>query len=300
MPRLATSTITCCETAREMEVGQHSMKDEPFPSLVLVVGPGRSGTSMLAGMLRQLGCEILLPEFPGSLANPLGYSESRWVYDFHEKLLESASVRYLSCSEVADFDAAQSLGLTSLPSLVARLSEESAPLLLIKDPRTTYFTEVWEAAATELGRRVKYLIITRNPGDVVSSQNRYYDLKSSTTDRLDAWSFTSIMAERITRDHSRLILSYENTVNCASQVAAAIAAFLDIKQSSRSKLAADSVVNDLHRLRTGMAALDVSLEVAERAINTYCCLVRLSDGDVHAPAVLDHIAMSAGWLRAVQ
>ena len=48
-----------------------------------VVGPGRSGTSALAGALQALRLRVPAPEVPAGPTNPHGSAESQWVVDLH-------------------------------------------------------------------------------------------------------------------------------------------------------------------------------------------------------------------------
>ena len=77
--------------ARRAPAGRSSMSDGATP-LVLVVGVGRSGTSLLAGILGQLGFHIPQPEVQADDTNPRGFGEPRWVVDFHTRLLRARRV----------------------------------------------------------------------------------------------------------------------------------------------------------------------------------------------------------------
>lgn len=50
--------------------------------LVLVTGPGRSGTSAITGALGELGLEVPGPLVAANRTNPRGFYENRWVVDF--------------------------------------------------------------------------------------------------------------------------------------------------------------------------------------------------------------------------
>jgi len=60
--------------------------------LILVVGVGRSGTSLLTGILGQLGVHIPQPEVKADDTNPRGFGEPRWVVDFHTRLLREQRI----------------------------------------------------------------------------------------------------------------------------------------------------------------------------------------------------------------
>ena len=56
--------------------------------VVLVAGSGRSGTSLMAGILKHMGMHVPEPEVVADTTNPRGFGEPRWVVDFHETLLK--------------------------------------------------------------------------------------------------------------------------------------------------------------------------------------------------------------------
>ena len=60
--------------------------------LVLVVGVGRSGTSLVSGILGQLGFHIPQPEVQADDTNPRGFGEPKWVVDFHTRLLRARGI----------------------------------------------------------------------------------------------------------------------------------------------------------------------------------------------------------------
>ncbi len=65
----------------------------PTRRLVLVTGPGRSGTSTVTGSLKRLGLHVPQPEVPADETNPRGFYEPQWVVDFHKSLLNPIPVR---------------------------------------------------------------------------------------------------------------------------------------------------------------------------------------------------------------
>jgi hypothetical protein len=70
--------------------------------LVLVMGPGRSGTSTMAGALAHSGFVVPDP-IEAEESNPAGFFEPRWANQLHLDLLERADVRPLD----SDPDAAE-------------------------------------------------------------------------------------------------------------------------------------------------------------------------------------------------
>ena len=56
-------------------------------TLMLVVGSGRSGTSLFTGIMQRLGFHVPQPEVTADSTNPRGFAEPKWVVDFHTALL---------------------------------------------------------------------------------------------------------------------------------------------------------------------------------------------------------------------
>ena len=62
-------------------------------TLMLVVGSGRSGTSLFTGIMQRLGFHVPQPEVTADSTNPRGFAEPKWVVDFHTALLGRAGVQ---------------------------------------------------------------------------------------------------------------------------------------------------------------------------------------------------------------
>ena len=84
----------------------------PDRRIVLVLGPGRSGTSTMAGTLAMSGFDV--PNaIAGKESNPSGFYEPRWVVNFHRDLLRKVDVRTLDADPdamaITGYDAAMLL-----------------------------------------------------------------------------------------------------------------------------------------------------------------------------------------------
>lgn len=178
------------------------------PRLVLVLGPGRSGTSTMAGALAHSG--FVVPDaIEAEESNPAGFFEPRWVNELHLDLLERADVRPLdSDPEAADL-------VTSLLDdsdvrdrlrswLAAQLGEHER--LVVKDPRLVWFRDLWVSVAEELGQRPVSVIMLRDPSEVSSSRSEFY--QSRTTTAVAGWINVALMAERVTRGSARALVGY--------------------------------------------------------------------------------------------
>ena len=177
-------------------------------SLVLVLGPGRSGTSTMAGVLAHSG--YVVPEPIGAdETNPLGFFESAWVVEFHSVHLRRRGVDTLDTdpaalplmSRVATSPAAR----TQLRAwLEPRLEEHRR--LVIKDPRLVWFKDLWVDVARDLGVEPGFVVMLRHPAEVSASRNTYYGLRELAA--VAGWTNVALLTELITRGGPRCFVSF--------------------------------------------------------------------------------------------
>jgi hypothetical protein len=176
--------------------------------LVLVLGPGRSGTSALSGALAHSGFAVPEPVAPEE-SNPAGFYEPQWVMDFHLELLKKADVRPLdSDPDAADVvapllkDADVRLQLHEW--LAARFAEHER--LVIKDPRLVWFLDLWVEVAEDLGHEPVFVMMLRHPSEVSSSRAEYYQSRETTATA--GWINVALRAEHVTRGSARALVRY--------------------------------------------------------------------------------------------
>jgi hypothetical protein len=181
--------------------------------LLLVVGVGRSGTSLMSGILGQLGFHIPQPEVKADETNPHGFGEPRWVVDFHTRLLRQQKVT-VNDARPAAFEklarAAEEPAVTD--ELSAWLGEQLrvAEALVVKDPRTVWLLPLWRRCAERHGLPVSYVTMLRHPAEVVMSARRSYGPGMTLASRTSAWLNVILETERLTRGEPRAFVRYED------------------------------------------------------------------------------------------
>jgi hypothetical protein len=140
--------------------------------LVLVVGVGRSGTSVLAGILGHVGFQIPQPEVRADSTNPRGFGEPRWVVELHERLMRERRVT------VNDARPAAWAGTRAVADVAAVRAElrgwlasqfRTADAVVVKDPRTVWFLDLWRRCADELGIPIGFATMLRHPAESLTS-----------------------------------------------------------------------------------------------------------------------------------
>jgi hypothetical protein len=188
--------------------------------LVIVTGSGRSGTSTVAGTLKRLGLHIPQPEVPADESNPRGFYESKWVVEFHKRLLNAAPVRTNdarpgAAEQIREVSSTEAVRAELRAWLGGQVDEVAAGgQILVKDPRAFWVHELWTGVADVLGLDVSYLTMLRHPAEVVQSRDHYVASRSDEfrrtrqTANLAGWVNTAFETELATRSRPRTFVRY--------------------------------------------------------------------------------------------
>jgi len=251
--------------------------------LVLVVGVGRSGTSLLSGMLGHLGFHIPQPEVKADATNPRGFGEPRWVVDFHTRQLRSHRVTvndarpgaWETMNAIADDPAAQR---ELRDWLAAQLREAGS--LVVKDPRTVWFLPLWMRSAEQLGLPTSFVTMLRHPAEVVTSARKSYGETLTAASRAAAWTNVILQTEYATREARRAFVSFEDLLADWPPQIRRVGSLIGSRQLAALERADHPAVNGfvdptLHRNRVGWDELDVPAPVRDLADEVWECLQTL-------------------------
>ena len=256
-------------------------------SLVLVVGSGRSGTSLFTGILQRLGFYVPKPEVPADETNPRGFAESQWVVDFHTRLLRSAGVqvsdaRPTAWSQVADLslDAAAADELRKW--MGAQFKE--ADHLIVKDPRLSWFLPLWRRCADELDITPAFATVLRHPTAVIDSKQRSYGRWQGDVSRTAGWLNQTLFTERATREAPRAFVRYEDLLDDWTSSVGRVADLLDLQVIQNAPAASivrvhDFVDRGLSRSQATWDDFDIPVALREQVDRTWELVSRLAEGE---------------------
>ena len=188
-------------------------------SLVLVAGSGRSGTSLLAGMLQRSGYAVPQPEVPADETNPRGFAEALWVVRFHHRMLADARVQGADGRPGAW---ERMRGYCERPEVREELRAwlagelERTPRVVIKDPRLSFFLPLWRDVGAQLGAQPRFVMMLRHPAAVVDSKLRSYPGTGSATGRAAGWVNQTLFTELATRSDRRDFVAFDDLLTYAS------------------------------------------------------------------------------------
>ncbi|WP_445166439.1 sulfotransferase family protein [Mycolicibacterium sp. Dal123E01] len=210
------------------------------PVALFVLGNGRSGTSALARVLSLCG-GTLPPGLLGATSeNPRGFFEARAVIHLNQAILhDHGSSGYdmaLESYQEGVFDAENNGGwVAKLRDYLVGLP--SAPVLVIKEPKTTTVADIWFEAARQAGFDVAAVVAVRHPDEIIGSlknranQQNYVDSSPELT--CAWWLKYSLLAERDTRGVPRVFVDYANLLEDwrreVKRISTALAIDLDAK-----------------------------------------------------------------------
>lgn len=245
--------------------------------LVVVSGAGRSGTSTVAGALSKLGYHVPQPEVEPNRSNPRGFFESRWVVDFHTRMLALGDSTALDTRPDVG-DTLRRIGSWDRHRDQLRDWLRDQPDdLLIKDPRTFWFLDLWYECAADRDAEVKFLSMLRHPAEVVGSRDEYYSGTKSKAERaagevanLAGWVNCSLLTERATRGRDRIFLRYTDLIGDWREALGRVADELSLDYDSditKRRHPIDGFIDaDLRRVRatwTDRAVPDWLRDIAE-------------------------------------
>jgi hypothetical protein len=278
--------------------------------LVLVVGVGRSGTSLLTGILGQLGFHVPQPEVKADDTNPRGFSEPRWAVDFHKRLLRA---RRVTVNDARPAAWEKTRTAADDDAVYAELREwlggqmDEADSVVVKDPRTGWFLPLWTRASTDLGVEARFVTMLRHPAEILASAAKSYGDWQTPASRAAAWINVTLETERATRGSRRAFVRYEDLLDDWPREVGRMAELLDLPALSGGDLRArfsqvdDFVDPTLHRNRVRWDELDVPYRVRDMAEEIWALLQPLADpaGDTpEAQRALDDARATYGSMYA--
>ena len=270
--------------------------DAPRRDLVLVVGVGRSGTSLCAGILARLGYHAPQPEMAADDTNPRGFSEPRWVVEFHRRLMRQANLGVFDSRPKARQAAARFASDRAVREELEawlRVQLVGADRVVVKDPRLTWFLPLWQQSAAELGLTVSTVTMLRPTPEVLDSAKRSYGTWQSDASRAVSWINGMLGAEQDTRGLPRRLVRYDRLLADWRAEIAEVGRRIDVPDlvevSAERGGAVDELVDPtLHRSKVAWSDLEVPDRVVQLSDRVWSALVDLADGD-ERPSELDRV-----------
>jgi hypothetical protein len=155
------------------------MTDQQAKRVIVVLSPGRSGTSLLMKSLETMGMKLSENMIPGRHENPEGFFEDEEIVKLHKQMFKGLFTKaslplpdnWLSMSEAKK-------GRQALAQkLQKEVQKHEGFIWGFKDPRTSSFLPLWNNIFNLERTTPIFLVAARDPATVVFSQQRYYNIQ---------------------------------------------------------------------------------------------------------------------------
>jgi len=221
------------------------------PTIVVVFGMGRSGSSALARVLSLCGCGLPAELVGATEANPLGHWEPHDALSLNEAFLAAHGASWfdptLRLQGEAAVDTGQRAEFIEMIKEFLR-SVPDSPLIVIKEPRITALSDYWFAAVRELGWSVGVVIPVRHPKEVMASLKARDSASPELSGAL--WLKYNMLGERQSRGIPRVFVEYSKLLTDWRAEVSRISAALSVDLSARDEGAIEEFLrHDLWRQR---------------------------------------------------
>lgn len=242
------------------------------PTIVLVAGMHRSGTSLAARLLTRIGCYTRGRLMKPDAFNPQGYWEDIDVVRLHDRILEALDCPHghwraalpmpdgwLDRPEIRD------VGRELEALVVSAVAAADAPWV-VKDPRLCRLLPLWLSIAGRNGIELRTLISVRPPGAVAASLEARDRLPPEFARVLWLASY----ADMLTASDLNIagVVSYDRWYTDADTQMATLAraAGIAVERPALQKLVADAVTPSLrhHQVEVGDGMADRLYMLADR------------------------------------
>lgn len=204
------------------------MEHKDMRKALIVLGMHRSGTSAMAGLLGEMGCDLPKDLMAPSEMNAKGFFESNKITSLNEDILASAGMTWFDLNRFPETWYASPKAPEFQKRSRAVLLDEfgESGLFVMKDPRNCRLMPFWEDILAEQGVQPLYVCIHRNPVEVAASLQQWAGYEPLYGQIL--WLRHILDAEIATRGKKRVFVSYDQILSDWREVVSRVSSNLDL------------------------------------------------------------------------
>lgn len=180
----------------------------------VVMGMHRSGTSAMTRTLSLLGARLpsgLMPAVNEN--NETGFWEPQSVADLNDEILQALDSEWDDVFSFRPHQYLSNFDGVYLGRAVELLEEEfeGSETIVLKDPRISVLGSFWDRALRRAGYATHYVVMVRNPLEVAESLRARDGFPREKS--LLLWTSYMVAADRDTRNHPRIFVSYDQLIS---------------------------------------------------------------------------------------
>jgi hypothetical protein len=159
------------------------MTDQQAKRVIVLLSPGRSGTSLLMKALSAMGMSLSDNMIPGSVGNPEGFFEDAEIVDVHKQLLSDLGTLPTLPLPAGwlETEPTKKARPRLRKILESRLADSNS-IWGFKDPRTVNFLPLWNRILNAPGTVPVFILAIRDPAAVAVSLNRQINRENTITE----------------------------------------------------------------------------------------------------------------------
>jgi SAM-dependent methyltransferase len=279
----------------ELQPKIHDLAEEPSPNkraAILVLGVGRSGTSLLARVLNLLGARLPEQVLGPGHGNPLGHWEPVRLLEINEEILSTLGRSWHDPRPIPSNWFRSKAAYTFQERISAEIAScyGNARLILIKEPRICRLAPLYLDALDVLGIEPLVILLIRHPAEAIQSiQER--DGGDLETHEI-RWLRHLVESEEASRACARVWISFEQLCANWEATAQSIADGLAVVWPNALEKVAGEVQDILRRRHRHHRITDdpASLHLSPLTIRAWQAAQRgLERDETAARALLDEI-----------
>jgi len=233
--------------------------------VVVIIGTGRSGTSLLVQLLLEMGMYNQENFNNSSEEEPLGLFEDLEIVDLHKSMLSAVGVHAMTPHVGREFTVTEKKQFKEKIKniLSERILNAGDKLWGFKDPRTTLFLPIWLEVFNEMGIKPRFLLAQRNPVSVISSMMKQNENGQSFAEL--AWLVRS--CEAIIQTKGQLfVVNYEDWFGSeAIELGQSLARYLSLPNDGIEVILERKILDKLNR--TSASGIEISNSLVRRLYN---------------------------------
>lgn len=238
--------------------------------LAVILGSGRSGTSLLMQVLAALGMRVSEHLIAPRRDNPQGFYEDAAIVGIQADLLRALGAWPYHPLPADWLARPAATAAREALTLLLRQRLAATGLWGFKDPRTAAFLPLWQAVFAAEGLRPRYLLALRQPGPILRSFMAAYATPAAVAEAV--WLRRTCDALWHTRGHCHIV-HYEDWFSRPAAVAQGLARFLQLPAPAAEALHA-IVRPDLNRAAPGPGAAEALQDPQAQTLWTFLTTCR--------------------------
>ena len=269
-----------------------SVVSSPRQRAVLILGAGRSGTSVVARATQAAGVELGNHFKPPSRKNPSGFFEDRALLGLSKKLRRALDLRPDSLSlldeSVWDSPLVTPFYAEFAATIKARFG--AAPIWGFKYARTMRLLPFWVRLFRQMDIEPSYVMPIRNPLSVARSRARLDAHRGSQENSDLEWLVNVVPYFHLLQDSPLVVIDYDRLIANPLVQVQRLAKQLGLPETVKSREAIDDFVHGFLRPGLQHTQFSIASMLEEKRINrllceAYCLLDRLAVDEMNSSTI---------------